>query len=192
MAKIGRMVKDLALKELGVALKERPSFFVASLGGLPASEVDGLRKKLRGANARVVAVKRTLGLRSLPVVGADGLKDFFQGAVSLVLAGEDVVPAAKLLIETLKANPEKMAVRGGMIEGQVLGEKAVQELARLPGKTQLIAELIGCIESPIMSIIFTIENLLGEIAWIAEAASKTRPQQANDSPPPAAAPSAAA
>ena len=188
MAKIGRFVKERIVQDVTSAFQERPSFFVTNLSALPASDTDMLRKKLRGANARILMVKRTLGVRGAASIKLDGLEQMFSGSVSLVFPGEDAVPAAKLLVDSVKDSQEKVIIRGGLIEGQLLDKKGVERLASLPGRTQLIAELIGAIELPITSIIFTLENALGELAWVLEEASKTRPQQSTETAPATGAP----
>ena len=188
MAKIGRLVKDRIVQDVTSTLKEHPSFFITNLSGLRASDTDTLRKKLRGTNARVLMVKRTLGVRGAGSVGLEGIEQFFEGSVSLVFPGEDIVPAAKLLVDFAKDKQEKVLIRGGLIEGQVLDKKGIEHLASLPSKLQLVAELIGWIEAPITSIILTLENALGEVAWVLEEASKTRPQQSTETAPATGAP----
>ncbi len=183
MAKIGRLVKDRIVQDVTASLKEHPSFFITNLSALPASDTDTLRKKLRGTNARVLMVKRTLGVRGIGLMKLEGIDQFFEGSVSLVFPGEDIVPAAKLLVDFAKDKQEKVLIRGGIIEGQVLDKKGVEHLASLPSKPQLIAELIGWIEAPITSIILTLENALGEVSWVLDEASKTRPQQSTETAP---------
>ena len=175
MAKVGRLVNELIVQELTAALKERPTFFVASVGRLTATDADTLRKRLRGSQSRLVMIKRRLGLQSLSALKLDGANDLFTGSIALVLPGEDMVPAAKLLWDTAKADEEKLLVRGGLVEGQVLDKKGVEHVANLPSKPQLIAQLIGVIESPIANVIMTMESVLSELAYIIDEASKSRP-----------------
>lgn len=176
MAKVGRLVKELMIQELTAALRERPSFFVASIGPLHAVEADTLRKRLRTVNARLFRVRRKLGLQGFKALDINGgTTAMMDGSVGLVLPGEDIVPAAKLLVDFAKENHEKLAVRGGLVEGQVLDKKGLEFLASLPSKPQLIAELIGVLESPITDVILTLEGALGELAWILEEAAKAKP-----------------
>ena len=187
MAKVGRLVKELMVRELTEALRERPSFFVASMGPLQAVEADTLRKRLRTVNARLFRVRRTLGLQGFKSLQIDGSTTaMLEGSVGLVLPGEDIVPAAKLLVDFAKDHQEKLAVRGGLVEGQVLDKKGLEFLASLPSKPQLIAELIGVLESPITDLILTLEGALGELPWVIEEASKSRKADSPDEPPAAA------
>ncbi|MBI2885101.1 MAG: 50S ribosomal protein L10 [Candidatus Omnitrophica bacterium] len=175
MAKVGRLVKESMVQEITSTLSERPSFLVTSLGRIEAIELDTLRKQLRTMQARVLMTKRTLGLRSVSGLALSDLPALFQGSVALVFPGEDIVPAAKLLVDFAKANQEKLSVRGGFVEGQLLNSKRVEELAALPSKPQLLAELVGVLEAPATDLILTLEQVIGDVAWVLEAASKAAP-----------------
>ncbi len=174
MAKAGRLVKELMVRELTKALSDQPNFFVASLGPLQAPEADVLRKRLRRVQARLFMVKRTLGLRGIAALQLDGeAADLFAQSSVLVLPGEEVIPAAKLLMEFVKENQEKLTIRGGVVEGRLLDAKRLRDVAELPPKPQLIAQLIFAIESPLTDVVWTLERVLGEVALVLEEASKS-------------------
>ena len=174
MAKVGRLVKDVMVQELTEALKERQNFFVASMGALSAIEADTLRKRLRTSKARMLMIKRTLGLQGMSALQMEEAKPLFEGSIALVFPGEDLIPAAKLLADFAKQHEEKLRIRGGLVEGQVLDRTRFEELANLPPRLQLIAHVIGVLESPLANLVWTLESVLGEVAWVLEEASKTR------------------
>jgi large subunit ribosomal protein L10 len=66
-------------------------------------------------------------------------------------------------------------VRGGLVEGQVLDGKRVVALANLPARPQLMAEVVGVLEAPMTDLVFTLERLIGDVAWIIEEAAKKQP-----------------
>lgn len=175
MAKVGRLVKELMVQELMTELKNRPNFFVATPGRLSAVEADTLRKRLRTVQAKVLVIKRTLGLRGMSALDLTEMTALFAGSVALVLPGQEIIPAAKLLVDFAKADREKLNIRGGWIDGQLLDQQALEELASLPPKPQLAAQLIGAIELPLTELVMVLESTLGELAWILEEVSKKRP-----------------
>lgn len=177
MAKVGRLIKESMVEELTTELSQRQNFFVAGVGRLSAVEADTLRKRLHGVQARVLMVKRTLGRQGLMALKLNDLESLLQGSVALVIPGEDLVPAAKLLADFAKVDEDKLVVRGGFVEGQLLDKRRFTELANLPSRPQLLAELIGSLESPMTDVVMTIERLVGELAWVIEEAAKTKPEQ---------------
>ena len=178
MAQVGRQVKERMIQELTDKLKQRANFFVASLGLLQAVQADTLRKQLRTVRAEVVVSKRTLGARGVLSLQLSEVGPLCTGSVAFVLSSGDVVQVAKLIVEFAKANEDKLKVRGGWVDGQLLDHQRVEELAKLPSKPQLIAQLIAQVESPLASLVWAIEGLFGELAWVIEEAGKSRPAAA--------------
>lgn len=181
MANIGRMVKESLLDEITAELSKRPNFFIMAVNRLPASEANTFRQKLSGSQASLLMVNRRLGRRATSSLSLAGLQELLEGSVGLILSGGDVLSTAKLIVEFRKAHEEHMAVNGAVVDGQLLDRKGVEQLANLPPKPVLLAEVVATIESPMAEVIMTIERLIGDIAWIAEQAAAQRP----DAPSPA-------
>jgi large subunit ribosomal protein L10 len=175
MAKVGQMVKEGTVQELTVQLSERPNFFIARLNRLPAPDADMLRRQLFGSKAHLLVVKRKLGQRVLSELKLTGLAELLEGSVGLVLAEDDVPATAKLLVEFRKTHEEGIALRGAVVDGQLLDAGRVEFLAQLPPRPILLAHVLGMIEAPISDVIFTIERLIGDLAWIAEQAAAQKP-----------------
>ncbi len=163
MANVGRMVKEASVTEFTNRLAQQPNFFVTSINRLPASDADSLRMKLHGAQGRLILMKRRLGRRALQGLQLDGVEALLQGSVAFVLSGDDVLQTAKLLVEFHKAHEEQLAVQGAVIDGQLFDQRRVKELASLPPKPVLLAHVIGTVESPIASVIMTVERLIGDL-----------------------------
>lgn len=162
MAKVGRLVKESMTAEITAQLTERPNFFVAAVARLPATDTDTFRRKLHASRARLLMVKRRLGLHAAGQLKIPGLEQLFEGSVGLVLT-EDALETAKVLVEFHKAHEEQLALRGAVIDGQLLDAARVEQIAKLPPKPVLLAQVIGTIESPIANLIATVERLLGDI-----------------------------
>lgn len=177
MAQVGRLAKESMVQELAAQLKARPNVFVAGVGRLSAVEADTLRKQLHGMQARVLMIKRRLGLQGLAALKINGgISQLLDGSVALVFPGEDLIPAAKLLAEFAKHDQQRLTVRGGLVDGQLLDARQFEEFAHLPSRPRLIAQLIGVMESPLADVVFTVERVLGDVAWILEEASQKNAQ----------------
>ena len=194
MAKVGRMVKESSVQEITNRLSERPNFFVTSIGRLPASEADVFRQKLFASKANLVMVKRRLGRRVVDGLKVTGLAELLEGSIGLILAGDDPLVIAKLIMDFRKAHEEQLSVRGAVIDGQLIDATHVEQLAKLPSRPVLLAEVVATLESPMADVIFTIERLIGDVAWLAEQAAASKPMPATPAPTEASAaqPAAAA
>jgi len=114
--------------------------------------------------------------------------ELFEGSVGIVLPGEEILPAAKILVEFIKTREEKLAVRGGFIDGMLLDKQRVEQLASLPPKPVLLAQVVATIEAPIADVIFTLERLIGDLIWAADQAAEKKPATEAGTPPQAGSP----
>jgi large subunit ribosomal protein L10 len=178
MASVGRLVKETMVQELSAEVAARRNVFVTTIAKLPAAEADALRKQLFASRASLHLIQRRLSGRVLSTLQLGGLEGLLDGSVGLVLSGEDAVPVAKLITEFQKAHEDWILVRGAVIEGQLLDQKRVAQLAAIPPKPVLLAQLVGAIESPMADVIFTIERLIGDIASGIEQLAAKKPAAA--------------
>jgi large subunit ribosomal protein L10 len=61
---------------------------------------------------------------------------------------EDAVAAAKVVADFAKTN-DKLVIRGGVYSGKTLDVNGVKQLANIPTKEVLLAQLLGLMQSPI-------------------------------------------
>src|SRR3989338_1847920 len=180
MAKVGRMVKEGSIREIATQLSGRPNFFITTINHLSAPNADTLRRQLFGSHAHLLVVKRKLGQRSVSGLNVAGLAELLAGSVGIVLADADVPATAKLLFEFRKTHEEQLAVRGAVVDGQLLDASRVEQLSQLPPKPDLLAQVGATNESPMADVIFTLERLIGDIAWLAEQAASQKSPPATD------------
>jgi large subunit ribosomal protein L10 len=177
MPSVGRLVKESAVQQLSERLSQRPDFLVTTINRLPSVDADSLRQKLFASQAKLVLVKRTLGKRVMDQLNLSAVTELFEGSVGLILPGEELLPAAKVIVEFIKTHEEQIAVRGGFIDGMVFDAARVEQLASLPPKPVLLAQVVATIESPMADLVFTLERLIGDLIWAAEQAAEKRPAE---------------
>ncbi|MBI4004201.1 MAG: 50S ribosomal protein L10 [Candidatus Omnitrophica bacterium] len=177
MPNVGRLVKESAVKQLSERLAQHPEFLVTAITRLPSVEADSLRQKLFASQARLIMVKQTFGRRMMGQLDLSAVTELFEGSVGLVLPGEEILPAAKVLIDFIKTHEEQIAVRGAFIDGMVYDKARVEQLASLPPKPVLLAQVVATIEAPLADVIFTLERLLGDVMWVAEQAAAQKPAE---------------
>jgi large subunit ribosomal protein L10 len=73
---------------------------------------------------------------------------------------EDPVASAKLMAE-FAGQVESFTLKGGLLEGgRVLDEADVVALSRLPGREQLLAQVVGGISSPLTGLVTVLNNTI--------------------------------
>jgi large subunit ribosomal protein L10 len=185
MATVGRTVKETVVAEVTNRLRERSSFIVANVSRLPAAETDTLRKQLRAADARLLVLSHRLGARSMAALKLTGVEALFEGSLGVVLPSEDVASTAKVVVDFSKGHEAQIVIRGALLDGEVVTRQRVEELAGLPPKPVLRAQVLAAIEGPIAQLIGLVEQLIGDVAWVTEQAAAKAPKPAAPAEAPA-------
>jgi large subunit ribosomal protein L10 len=127
---------------------------VAKYQGTTVKALQQLRRDARANGTQVKVVKNRLVIQALKAI--DSLKDVdvssLEGMLLYAFNGEDEVAAAQALNTFAKANPTIEFVGAISPEGVFVGAEDVQALANLPGKNQLIAEVIVQLLSPVHDV----------------------------------------
>jgi large subunit ribosomal protein L10 len=144
------------------ALAERfgasANIYVTDFTGLDVGKLTELRRRLRVAGARFVVVKNTLAQRALAANRISMLDEHLAGPTGLVLAGDDPLPAAKVLGDFAKEF-QKPAVRAGLVDGKPVDPAYVKRLGALPGRDVLLGQFLGCLNGVLYQVVGALEGL---------------------------------
>ena len=105
-------------------------------------------KQLREAGCEYKVVKNTLLSLAFQEAGIEGLEEHLHGATAIAYSENGYVDAPKILSEYAKDN-ENFTVKAGFIDGASVDAKSIDELAKLPPKEVLVAQVLGGLNSPI-------------------------------------------
>jgi large subunit ribosomal protein L10 len=182
--------KERIVEELTERLKSTPTLFVADYRGLSVTEIDELRTKVLEHGARFTVVKNTLTKRAAEAAGAEALLALLDGptAIAFIEADGDLVAVAKALADSARTT-RVLAIRGGILDGNPIGEDDVKNLATLPPVDVLRGQVIGAITSPLMTVVGLIAAPVRELIGLIDARIEQLKEQGDTS---AAAPAAEA
>jgi large subunit ribosomal protein L10 len=131
--------------------------------GMDVARSTDLRRRSRESGVDFVVAKNTLTRRAADEAGVEGLAEFLVGPTALAFS-DDPVASAKLMAE-FADQVESFVLKGGLLEG---GRVA---LSKLPGREQLLAQIVGGISSPLTGLVTVLNNTvqglvvaLGQIA----------------------------
>src|ERR671924_888357 len=163
-----RSEKERVVAELAERLRSAQTLMVADYRGLSMPEIDELRTRLLEAGARCTVVKNTLTKLAAEAAGTKDVLELIDGptAIAFLDAEGDPVAAAKVLNETARAH-DVLVIRGGILEGNVVGDADIKRLATLPPADVLRAQLAGAVVGPLTMVVglFTapLRDLVGVI-----------------------------
>ena len=143
--------KSDVIAEVSDLLSSSKMTVVAKYQGTTVKALQGLRRQSRDNGTKVKVVKNRLVIQALKAT--DALKDIetneLQGMLLYAFNAEDEVAPAQILAQFAKANPTIEFVGAISAEGKFLNADEVKALATLPGKNQLIAEVVAQLLSPV-------------------------------------------
>jgi len=167
--------------QLAACMTEAKAIYLADFTGIDVAAVTDLRRKLREASIDYEVVKNRLAKLAAEAAGFDGMGEFFNGPTAIAFSNEDPVAPAKILQEFIDAGG-KLAIKTGFLDGQLLSDEQVKELASLPSKEQLLGKIVGGIQAPLYGLAGVLNgllsNLVGVIAAIEEKQQGTSGEEA--------------
>lgn len=92
-------------------------------------------------------MRNKLGRVALKNVGVTSLDPLLEGPSTLVWGGEDIVALSKEIAKWAK-EIEPLQIKGGTTEGATLSKETVDELAKSPGRKELIGQIAAAMMSP--------------------------------------------
>lgn len=169
-----RAQKEHIIDELSEKATRMKSAVFTSVGGYTMKDADQLRAKGREQGIELIMAKKTLLLRAFQKTGLPVSKETLDGSVLTAFGFQDEIAPAKLMSEFLKER-ESMKIIGGLLEGRLIDADAVQQLASLPSRQELLAKLVGSLHAPISGfvnvLVGNLRNLLYALNAIRESKS---------------------
>lgn len=170
---MSKYVKELMMDQLRSDLGESRSLLILDLKGLDAVAEHQFRRDLRKKSIRVRALKNSLARRVFTDAGLDGLGRYLEGPSVLVWGGAGVGELAKEVSSQVKAL-KKPEIKGGAIDGVVIGPSQVEDITKLPSREQLIGRVVSLALAPAQRVIALANapaaGLMSQLKTISESA----------------------
>lgn len=144
---LNRSEKEAVINEVTSLAAKAQTLVMAEYRGITVAAMDQLRVKARSSGVSLSVLKNTLARRAVAGSPFEVAGDQMTGPLIYGFS-EDAVAAAKVVAEFAKTN-DKLVIRGGVYGGKVLDENGVKQLASIPSKEVLLAQLCGLLKSPI-------------------------------------------
>lgn len=148
---MGRTERAANIAELREKLGAARSAVLTDFRGLSVAEITELRALLRKSAVEYTVVKNSLAKIAVKDTELARLATFFEGPTAIAISREDPVAASRVLSTWGKTRPT-FAVKGGMVEGALLGPAEIARLADLPPRGVLLACVAGAFQAPLQSL----------------------------------------
>jgi len=140
-------------------LENSKNLFVTGYEKLRVDQDFELRKAVRGAGGKYRVIKNNLAEKASEGTAAESVLKGLRGMTSLAYTSKDPVALAKALTTYAKANPT-FTFKAGMVEGRVIDIKAINDLANMPSREEILSRLLFLINAPAQRLV-TVMNAVG-------------------------------
>jgi len=149
--------KKAVVAEVAAQVATAQTIAVAEYRGMEVGDLTVLRAKAREAGVYLRVLKNTLVRRAIAETPFAGLSDQLVGPLIYGIS-EDPVAAAKVLNDFAKTN-DKLVLKAGSYAGNTLDKAALQSLASIPSREELLAKLLGIMQAPVTGFACTLAAL---------------------------------
>ncbi|MFN7863230.1 MAG: 50S ribosomal protein L10 [Curvibacter sp.] len=144
---LNRSEKEAVITEVtGLAAKAQ-TLVMAEYRGITVADMTKLRSTARSQGVSLSVLKNTLARRAVAGSQFEVAADTMTGPLIYGFS-VDAVAAARVVADFAKTN-DKLVIRGGAYGGKALDVNGVKQLASIPSKEVLLAQLCGLLKSPI-------------------------------------------
>ncbi len=141
--------------------------------GMDMSQTDELKQSLREKEASFNVVNNRMLNRALETDASALLK----GQTAMIYGSGDVVDVAKI-IKKFTATNKKPIIKGGFLEGKAISASEVVELALLPSKDALRAQLLGTLQAPCSQLVGVMSQKVSTLVYVLDAVRSKKEQEA--------------
>ena len=171
---LNRSEKEAVISDVTSLAAKAQTLVIAEYRGITVADMTKLRDTARKSGVSLSVLKNTLARRAVTGSAFEVVSSQMTGPL-IYSFSEDAVAAAKVVAEFAKTN-DKLVIRAGAYGGKVLDVNGVKQLASIPSKEVLLAQLLGLMQSPISRIARVLSAVASEKgstapAVVAEAAA---------------------
>ena len=156
LAEKKQIVADMAAK-----LKSSCAGVLVDYKGINVADDTKLRRELRENGVDYEVVKNRLLALAADQADLPEMKSVLEGTTALALHPDDHVAAARILCAFADKHKD-FSIKLGFLEGNIISDAGVKNLASLPSREVLVAKVLGGFNAPISGLVGVLNaNLRG-------------------------------
>jgi large subunit ribosomal protein L10 len=163
--------KEQAVDRLTTAINQSKAIVLADFTGIDVVSVTKLRDKFREAAVDYRVVKNRLAKIAVEAAELPGLEEHLTGPTAMAFAQDDPLAPAQVLQKFID-DGGRVAIKTGVLDGQILSPDQVKALASLPSRDELLGKAVGTIQGPLFAFVGGLNGLLTNLVGVLSAIEK--------------------
>lgn len=165
--------KIFTVENLTQKLKDAKSLFLADYRGLTVAQITELRDKVKESGGELEVVKNTLLKRAAQQAQVAINDQVLTGPTIVLWVYEDEIQPLKTL-DKFSQTTELPKIKFGIFNGQPISLEQIKELAKIISPEQLMAKLVGVLQSPIYGLVNSLEGNLRKLVFVLKTISSAK------------------
>jgi len=174
---MARPEKVAEVQAITERIQAAQSMVLADFSGLTVEQMTVFRSRCRETQLECRVVKNRLAKIACDTAEMESMKDHLKGPTAIIFGPESQVDAARIVVNFAKEN-EAMEIKGGVVDGQFLDSSQVVALSKVPSRDELIAKMMGSINSPLTGLAATMNGVVAALARTIDAVAKQKAEAA--------------
>jgi large subunit ribosomal protein L10 len=166
--------KEQQVAEIQEMVSKAQGMFFTDFSGITVEQINVLRNEFRKSGIEYRVVKNTFAKKALQnVSGYDQVLEKLVGPTGIAFAYSDAAAPAKI-IQKFKEKNDKFSVKVCVVEKQVYDGSKLKELAALPSRPEIIAGVLGSLNSPITGVVGVLNAVVRDVVGVLDAIEKKK------------------
>lgn len=160
--------KEAFITDMNGRLKKAKATFLVEYKGLNMESMDRIRGELRRVDVEFQVIKNRLLKLASRDTENKSLEDHFVGPCAIAITYEDPVSPAKVLVDMAK-DFKALGIKAGQIAGKPMDPDDIKRLASLPGRDQLIAQVMSAMQAVPASMVRVLNGIILKMLYTLKA-----------------------
>lgn len=161
-------VKGQNIEEIKEKINKSQSMILVDYRGLNVAQITELRSLYRKSGVDYKVYKNSMMRFAFKDCGLEGFNEFLKGPSAIAFGYDDPVAAAKVTADFAKTH-DKLVIKAGIVDNNVIDVDGVKHLAELPPREVLIAQVLGGFNAPIQGFANVLQGTIRGLAVVLNA-----------------------
>jgi len=144
---MSQQIKQMMVAEMQQLLHSTKDIILLDVSRVDAVTMNRVRLDLASSHLRVLFVRNSMATRAVAMLTKDDKPVKFSGPAAIVFGDRDSTEMSKIIVQ-LATDNKNIKITAGVCEGQAVSTSDIDDLAKSPGREELLSIISGLLLSP--------------------------------------------
>ncbi len=164
-----RAEKQTFIEEFKGRIERSEAVYLTDFTGLDVKAMTELRRRVRESGGEYVVVKNRIVMRAFEQAEWPDLSEYLRGPTGVVLGLDEAAGSARAVKDFAQDHDKKPSFKAGVLERTLVDSDAIQRIADLPSREELLAQLAGLMDGIPAALVQAVQGKVQEFAGLLDA-----------------------